>query len=350
MHHYRHIDRSVVQFDFLLNEEPGSYYEEEAASLGANIYYRPRRAKNPAGCQAALFQLLRHNPEIRVVHMHGETPIMALDARTAKRAGVEVRMLHSRSAQQQISLSRLIFRPWVYRYGTHLLACSTEAGASLYGSKAAEAGRLILLPNARPLSPFFFDENMRMNIRREMDVEGRLVLTNVGRLNRWKNQLFLLDIMAELRLKHPEAILLVAGMGEMEGALREKITALKLQDNVRLLGRCDRVNDLLQASDIFMLPSLIEGLPGSAIEAQASGLPCLLGDGITRECAITPHVEFLSIDRGPDVWVQKILAQQEELPSRDTKQLMMESGYDIGPAAGNLQQMYLSAVKSTKQG
>lgn len=347
MHHYRHIDREKVQFDFLLNEAPGSYYEEEAAALGANIYRRTRRAKNPMACQNELLCILRQNPEIQIVHIHGEEPVMGLDARTARKAGVKVRMTHSRSALPHIGFVKKLFRPMLLKNATHWLACSTEAGVSLYGKNAKS--RVILLNNARPLSPFFYNPVIRAEVKKELGLTTELVLVNVGRLHMQKNQLFLLEVFAEIYKENPSTVLLLAGDGKEMHALQQRAKQLSIEQNVRFLGRCNQVERLLQAADIFMLPSVNEGLPGSAIEAQAAGLPCLVSDTVTKECDITQRVQFLPIDKGAGCWAEAVHNMRSNLPDRDVKQVIEQSGYEIQEAADRLQKMYFAALEEAKE-
>lgn len=164
-----------------------------------------------------------------------------------------------------------------------------------------------------------------------------------------KNQLFLLEIFAEIYKENPSTVLLLAGDGKEMHALQQRAKQLSIEQNVRFLGRCNQVERLLQAADIFMLPSVNEGLPGSAIEAQAAGLPCLVSDTVTKECDITQRVQFLPIDKGTGCWVQAVNNMRSTLPDRDVKQTIEQSGYEIQEAADRLQKLYFEALEEAKE-
>lgn len=342
MHHYRQINRELVQFDFLLSAPGPTYYEEEAIALGANIYRRPRRAQNILKCQRGLYSLLRQNPNIKVVHIHGESPILGLDALTARLAGVKVRMVHSRSAQPQKANKQALLRPMLRRCATHWLACSTQAGVSLFGGKAPQSPKFLLLPNARPLQPYLYNQSVRATLRQNMGADTKLVLLTVGRLHPVKNQAFLLDVLAALQ--NIPAVLWIAGEGEEREPLENAVRAKGLQNKVRFLGRRNDVPALLQAADVFLLPSLLEGMPGAVVEAQTAGLPCLVSDTVTPECKLTSLVSFLPIDAGAEPWAKQISQLAKQLPGRNLGGEVLTSGYDIEVAAKNLQDIYLKAA------
>lgn len=345
MSYYRNIDRSKIQFDFLVTDvENHYYYEDEAISLGARVFRRPLRTKAPIGNMKGLVRVLKENPEIKIVHIHNSTPLMAIDALIACCLGVPVRMAHSRSAHTQINLLHRLFRPLLWSTTTHKIGVSTEAGVFLFGEKVMNTGKLILIHNARDLERFRFDVRKRDSLRREMGLENCFVLINIGRLVPVKNQGFLLEVFMATQKKIPNLTLLFVGDGELRDVLEQETAQRRLGDAVRFLGNRDDVPDLLQAADLFVLPSLHEGLPGVAVEAQAAGLPCLLSDTITRETDVTGNTEFLPIGGTSEKWVESILACKNFI-RRDTFKEVCDAGYDIKKAANILENFYLNTLK-----
>ena len=210
----------------------------------------------------------------------------------ARSEGVPVRVPHGHMTDPCIEdrsfLQRRMFD--VYRFfmtllldscGTALVACGPESGAYLYGKRTFKR-RGIILNNGIDLSKYKFDLEMRERKRRELGVENKLVVGHVGRLNYIKNHKFLLDVFAELKKINADAVLLIVGEGEEKEAIEEKARRLGIENSVILTGVRDDVYDLLQAMDVFVFPSLKEGLPVTLIEAQATKLPCLISDTVSR--------------------------------------------------------------------
>ncbi len=346
MSYYRNIDRSKIQFDFLVDDGAAYYYESEAVALGANIYRKPMRTRHPIRSTTLFRKILREDPDIKIVHIHTSWAKSAIDSLLAKLFGVRVRIAHSRSALANPLVLHRFLQGLLRATATHWIGCSTEAGISLFGEKAKNCEKLIIFPNARDLEPFRFDPEKRDALRQELGLERRFVLISVGRLVPEKNYGFLLDLFACTLKKLPGLVLMIAGDGAIRGELETKAAALGVGDHVRFLGRRDDIPALLQAADLFVLPSLHEGLPGSAVEAQAAGLPCLISDKVTRECKATEAVEFLPIDKGPEIWAERILSYRA-YARRDTIEDVRSAGFGIRDAAKKLEEFYLEAVRQS---
>ncbi len=344
MHHYRNLDRNLVQFDFLLTDQSAAYgnFEAEAIAMGARIFKRPLRSKKPYQNAKALKHLLQTHPEIQAVHIHNYSPLIGIDTWIAQRCGIPMRIAHSRCEMIPMPLYQRIFRPLLRSTATHWLACSEQAGISLYGEKAKDDPRFQILPNARPLDDFYFNDAVRNKQRLAMNVANDVfVWINVGRLVEQKNQGFLLKTFAQALQYNPRQILWIAGAGPNEKQLMDQARALNISDKVFFLGLRKDIAQLLQAADGFVLPSLFEGLPGTAIEAQAAGLPCLLADTIAKETKITDLVEFLPIDQGIEIWSKHMCDFSIENIHEDTSEAMIQAGYNINTAATNLMNLYL---------
>ena len=339
MNLYRNIDRSNIQFDFLISLGAKKYYEEEARSLGARIFRRPMRTKNPVGNMAGLVRVLKKHPEITIVHIHNATTLIAIDSLLAMLCNVPVRIAHSHSAPAISLPMQKTFRPLLRATATHWAGCSTDAGISMFGEKIHKSNKWVFLPNAQNLEPFRFDVKRRNDVREKLGLNGKLVLLSAGRLEPVKNHLFLLEVLACALKEYPELILLIAGEGSLEKALLNKAAGLGATNFVRLLGIRNDIPDLMQAADVFLFPSLHEGFGISAIEAQAAGLPCLLSDTIPAQAKVTNLVEFLPICQGPEIWAQRILAHKA-FSRYDTLEDVRNSGYDVMEAVKKLEDFY----------
>jgi len=194
------------------------------------------------------------------------------------------------------------------------------------------------IKNAIDISQYKYDEDIRIAYRKKYGVEDKFVIGNVGRLQFQKNQLFLLDIFASVLKKKPEAILWMIGQGEDEDKIREKIQKLNLGTAVKMLGVRNDVPNLLQAMDVFVFPSVFEGLGIALLEAQATGLTCIASkDVIPEEVKVTPQLQFVSLEESAEVWADRIL-NAEYCEKRDTLfQLAMKAGYDINTEVGRLE-------------
>lgn len=352
MNFYRHMDRSAVQFDFLFTTDETRnaekhYYENEAVSLGANIYRRPTRGMHPIQSIRTLARIVKENPQIRAVHIHSTNSVKAfLDCILALFTGVPVRIVYSSDdIRTEYTLSHLLFRPMLRMAATHWFAGSYEAGMSMFGKTYSD--KFALLPRARDLDAYRYNPQRRHIVRLKMGLSDKYVIISVGRLTAQKNPVFLIEAFASAIKEYPEMVLLFAGDGELRLRLESLVVQHNLHNSVRFLGVRDDVSDLLQAADLFVMPSLHEGLPGAAIEAQAAGLPCLLSDTISGEINVTGCVEFLPIDEGVEIWARRILAYRD-FEHCDTAEQMRKAGYDICDAAKRLQEFYINASKNKK--
>jgi glycosyltransferase involved in cell wall biosynthesis len=341
MDFYRCIDRTKVQFDFLITIDKVNHFEPEALSLGAHIYRRPMRTKNPIMNAVGLIRVLRKNRDISIVHIHNKSSVVAVDVLLAKLCGIKVRIVHSRNTAYTMPAIHKIFQLLLGMTTTHFVGCSTEAGVSLFGLKTWTRKKPILMPNARRLTHYQYDPERRSKARAHNRLGDRFTLLHVARLTHQKNQRFLLELFAGVVVKNNNVVLIIVGDGELMRPLKAKAVDLGLGDYVRFLGQRNDIPDLMQAADIFILPSLNEGLPGVAIEAQAAGLPCLLSDTITPEVKLTPNVKFIPITQGIEPWVSGVLAYINFI-RYDTIEDVRRAGYEVRDAAVRLQSLYLS--------
>jgi glycosyltransferase EpsF len=347
MNYYRNIDRSRIQFDFLVTSYEKCYYDDEAISLGARIFRRPMRTRKPISNMLAFIRLLRRHKEIKIIHIHHYLPMAALiDVVLAWLCGVPVRIVHSHLVLKRMSVMQKICRPILRLFTTHIVSCSIEAGISMFGIKPAEENKIFLYYNARDITKFIYDPIVRNAMRKSLGIDDSFMIINIGRLEPQKNHLYLLEIFAELIKYYQNVLLFIVGDGYLKETIEAKISSLRLYGKVHLLGLRNDIHDLLQAADLFVLPSLTEGLPGVVIEAQIAGLPCLLADTITPECKLTDLITFIPINTGTTVWIDKILHSKNNSTRGNMSEKIIAAGYNIKEAAKKLENFYFSMVNT----
>ncbi len=195
----------------------------------------------------------------------------------------------------------------VGRCATDFYTCSYVAGEWMFPKKVLGSKHFYVMNNAVKVDRFRYDENVRKRKRAELGVEDRLVIGQIGAFSYQKNSEFVVDIAEALHKKDPKSLVLMIGCGSDFEAIQNQVMERKLEDALWMLGSRKDVNELVQAMDIFILPSRFEGLPIVAVEAQVSGLKTILSDTISKETALSDRCTFLPITEGPDKWADKIL-------------------------------------------
>lgn len=202
-----------------------------------------------------------------------------------------------------------------------------------------------IINNAIDATAYSFNPKKRIEMRHQLGLADKLIIGHVGRFNPQKNHPFLLDIFAALLKKEPSAILLLVGGGENMLKIQAKAHALGIAEHVRFLGVRSDVADLMQAMDVFVFPSLYEGLPVTMVEAQAAGLPCIISDKIPPECILTEGlVDVMPLSASPEIWAEKILAKRA-IPRTDRRAEIAAHGFDITTEAVKLQEFYINAYE-----
>jgi len=328
MNYYRHVDRTKVQFDFIVTESSTLVPREEMESLGARVFTVPAYTNLPA-FQKAAYDLFREHTEWKIVHAHMNA-LNVFPLKEAAKAGVPVRISHSHSTagkgETVKNAAKAILKTQANRWPTERFACSRFAGEWLFGKGTP----FEVVYNAIDLNRFFFSAPARAKVRAGLGlVGGQVVIGHVGRFMPQKNHRFLLDAFSRAAQRRDDLVLLCVGSGEAEALAESWVREHGLQAKVRFLGQRDDVNRLYQAFDVFALPSLYEGLGLVGVEAQAAGLPCLLSDRITREVDVTGTCEFLPIN-DPKVWADALCALE---PKTDVERSATDrsdfANYDI---------------------
>lgn len=285
MNYYRHLDRTKVQFDFICDADSTNIPREEIERLGGKVIICPPYQKLPQ--YVKFLEKLFDEKKYKVVHANINT-LSVFPLYAAKRAGVPVRIAHSHNTSNPREIVRNLIknclRVFSKVYATDYFACSEKAGRYQFGKRAAEKGLVRIIPNAIEIEKFRFDEVAREKLRQELGLrENDFVIGHVGRFVPQKNHTFLIDVFAKVKKTRPEAKLMLIGQGPLEEKIRGKVHRLGLEKDVLFLGQRNDVNKLYSAMDVFVLPSLYEGLPVVGVEASVNGLPCILSSTITDE-------------------------------------------------------------------
>ncbi|MGN1369067.1 MAG: glycosyltransferase family 1 protein [Aristaeellaceae bacterium] len=355
MNVYRHIDRTKVQFDFLAHYgKENADYNAEIRALGGHIYEMPVIKTTEKTYYRRLFtyiralkQFFRAHPEFHVVHGH-MTNTAAIYMPIAKKYGsVTTCIAHSHLAETQHTVSPLtaigtdiLRRPLRY-CATDYFACSESAARWLFKDEDIRDGKVTIIKNGIDTDSFDIREETRREMRAKLGLGDKTAIGHVGRFFPPKNHDFLIDVFTRYHQLNPNSVLMLVGDGELREKMEAKVASLSLGDAVMFMGVRSDVNQLLQAMDLFLMPSHYEGLPVAGIEAQATGIPMLVSDVITRELDVTGHVHFMSLDTPPEAWAQRIGEILNGFERKSAKAQIVEAGYDIGETAKFLEEFYL---------
>ena len=342
MNYYRNIDRNKVQFDFLCSESSTDIPYEEIEKLGGRVFIVPNYTK-VFKYQKELKKIFKEN-NYKIVHSHIST-MSVFPLRAAKKAGVPIRIAHSHSTtnkkEKKKNLLKQVLRPFSRVYATDYMCCSELAGRWLFGDKEYDKGNVYLLNNAIDLDKFKYNESLRKEKRKELCIsDDTLVIGHVGRFVAQKNHSFLIDIFNEVHKQRENSILLLAGQGPLMEEMKEKVKILGIEESVKFLGQRNDIDKLYQAFDVFLLPSLYEGLPVVGVEAQATGLLCELSNDMTKETKVLDTTRFMSLDNTAEEWANKILDDYSKFKRHDTTSEVTKNDFNIKKESTKLVQKY----------
>ncbi len=336
MNYYRNIDLEKVQFDFLTHRDIAGAYDSEIKEKGGKVFHAPRLVpKNYIKYFIWMKKFFKEN-KYDIVHSHIDTmsffPLLA-----AKLSGIKVRIAHSHSSKLDFDIKlpiKFIAKLLLPFVSNVYFACGEKAGKFLFKNRKFEIVR-----NACDTDLFKYDESKRKIVRKNLKLNDKVVIGHVGRYNYIKNQLFILDIFNEYLKLNSNSHLILIGKGPNEMKIREKIVKLNLKSKVTLLIDRNDVNDLYQAMDVFVMPSLFEGLPLVAVEAQINGLRCIVSDNISKEVMLTQNISMLSLKKDALTWANEIYKSNLERNTLALKEIT-NNGYDIKNEAKELLAKY----------
>lgn len=341
MNLYRAMDRSKIQFDFIIHLPEKQAYEDEVLSMGGKIFRFPKfKGKNYFSQKRLWDNFFGVHPEYKILHSHVRS-YASLYLPIAKKYGVKT-IVHSHSTSNGrgfVSNIKSIMQYPLRYQADYCFGCSEEAGKWLFGEKVYTGSKYYMFKNAIDIKKYQMSTEIREKYRKELKVDANCkVFIHVGRLHEAKNHLFLLEVFEKYHRFHINSILVIVGNGELENSIQEKVNSLGIQEKVKMLGARNDVPDLLKAADCFLFPSKWEGLPVTVVEAQAAGLPCLVSDTITRDVNVTGTVCNLPIDRGIDPWINKMIKMSFE--RKNVIDEIIRAGFDIRSSARDLSEFY----------
>lgn len=349
MNYYRYIDRNKIQFDFICDSDSTNIPYGEIESMGGRIF-TIAPYQHPFKYHFELKKVLKKE-NYKIVHSHISTmSVFSLFAAFCAR--VPFRIVHAHSTSNKLekkrNLMKQILRPLSKLFANRYVCCSELAGKWLFGKKTYDKGKVFLLNNAIEVDKFLYNEKMRIKKRKELKIDNdTLVIGNIGRFVEQKNHKFLIDIFKEVHGIRKNSVLLLIGQGPLLNDIKRKVDEYKLGDYVIFLGQRNDAHELYQAMDVFVLPSLYEGLPVVGVEAQAAGLMCVLSDSMTQETKVLNSTVFMSLLNDSKEWANQVLRLLGN-NRIDTSKEMTKRGFNIKKEARKLENMYIELGRNVK--
>jgi glycosyltransferase involved in cell wall biosynthesis len=347
MNLYRNIDRSKVQFDFLTCKK--GVFDPEILEMGGRIYNIPYVTEiGHSGYLKALNTFFKEHSSYQIVHSHLDK-MSGLVLREARKIGVPIRIAHSHSTRSEGEFLKVLYKWYIgtliEKGATHLFACSSESGEWINSRKSK---RVNIINNGIDCDKFSFRKKTREKIRNDLNIDfDTFVIGHVGRFSHPKNHSFLINLFNEFIKLKPNSILLLVGDGELKPHIQNQILKYNIQDSVKFLGLREDIHAVLQSFDLFLFPSLYEGLPVTLIEAQASGVPCLISNEITKEVDMGVNlIDFLPLNN-QTIWLEKInkISSEKYRKRPATSNVLRDKGFDVKETTKNVEKLYLSLVR-----
>lgn len=341
--YYSKFDKENFDIHVLAVKENDENIVNQFIDSGMKAVFTPSRKKNVIKYTFALLKLLLRE-KYDILHVHGNSATMAIELFIAKLCRCKIRIAHSHNSVCDARKADKLLRQLFYKTYTDAFACGENAGKWLFNGKEFR-----IIKNGRDINKYIYNESIRRKIRAQLELdEDTVAVGHIGNFNEQKNHEYLINIFKAILKMNSNCKLYLAGYGHLENNIKEQVSKLKIEDKVVFLGLIDNVNELLQAMDVMVLPSLYEGLPLVAIEWQMAALPCVLSDVITKECVFTDLVKFRSLNDSFDKWAESVL----ELTKNDRKkmshniaELSLDSGYDINSNVKKLMDYFNKRVK-----
>lgn len=343
MNYCKALNKNKFDLTIIAGFPVAEQYEKDALECGIKIVSLPSRHNDPLKHYAKLFKALKIG-NYDIVHDHGNSSMMAVELTIAKIAGVKIRIAHSHNSTCPNRKIHKILNPYFRKIYTKALACGVLAGNWLFGTNNFE-----VLPNGFHTENFAFDSTARDNIRRELHVRDRFIIGHIGRFNEQKNQSYLLKIFEKIAKKRNDSVLLLVGTGPDFKKIASLVDAHPYKNQIILYGVTLNTQALYSAMDVFVLPSRHEGLPVVLLEAQISGLPCIVSDRVTKEMDFG-NVYWQSIDADPEVWAEKLLdvSLSKEIDRQNyyKNHKTQITIYDIERTVKQLEHIYVELLKN----
>ena len=343
MNYYRNLDRNQFQVDFAsTNYKLEKKIRNELDERGSKYYFLGNRKKNPFLYMRKLRDVIKDN-NYDAVHVNSNSATATIELLIAKKCKVKKRIVHNHTSKcNHLFLHKMMY-PLFKRLYTDAIACSSKAGEWIY-----KDGKYEILKNGIEVERFRYNECNRNIIRKKYNIDDEcLLLGHVGKIYEPKNHMFLVKVFSEYHKKNSNSKLLLVGDGGLRKQVENLVSLLDVKESVIFAGMQSEVNKYLSAFDIFLFPSIWEGMPLSLIEAQASGLPCIVSDAIDVNVKVTESLIMLPINN-IDAWVEEInntiIPQRISHSSRNIRDIQY-AGYDTMQGVKQLERIYKSKWK-----
>ncbi|OBS61826.1 hypothetical protein AX758_12325 [Enterococcus mundtii] len=342
MNNYRKIDRSLFQFDFVVHSNSEGSFDKEIKSLGGNIYTFPKfNGMNYINYKICWEKFLKKHPEYQIIHGHMNST-SNIYMKIGKDLGRNV-ISHAHSTSNGSGIIGKIkdyTSKGAMKYSDLKLACSIEAGRWLY----KDDENFIFLENGIDVEKFAYNKIVRDKYRGMLGVaESTIVLSHVGNFYPVKNHEFLIDTLEKILIKKKDVVLCLFGKGETESKIKSIVKQKNMENHVMFMGAQDNISEWLNAMDLFLMPSLYEGLSVALVEAQTNGLPCIISDNIGKMNQVTDLVSFKKNDS--ESWCESILTQKCNENRIKYSDIVSKSGFGIENVQNKLTNLYLELLR-----
>ena len=341
MNYCKALDKDKFDLTIIAGIPIAEQYKREAKEYGIRIIVLPSRHDAPQKHYVALYKALKVG-HYDIVHDHGSSPMMAIELTLARLARVKIRIAHCHSKVQNKKWKYKVLGT-IFRHNyTKGLACSELAGDWLF-----QKGNFQVLTNGFDTKNFRYNAEGRKKIRRQLNIDGCYIIGHVGRFNEQKNQPFLLDVFKEVAIKRSDTKLLFVGTGPDFEKVQELVSIHPNKDRIILYGESSEMASLYSAMDVFVFPSKSEGLGLAAVEAQISGLSCIVSDEVPKEIVVSDNVTFISLNEPVSTWANVIVndfAPQKNREDFYSNNQLLISNYEMSHCIESLDTIYRQMV------
>ena len=348
---YSRVDKERFEFELLLRTQ-----DDEAESLRqyremGGIYHRLTKMSPISMWRYArsVRVFFREHHDYQILHAHGTDPFVF---HYAKKYAIRHIILHAHTTDHSKGEKFLLIKKTLHQaampYVSDRFACSRLAGKWLFGEKLMAENRVKIIYNAIDVEKYAFNQAVRDSVRHSFNLEEKFVVGHVGRMTYQKNYPFLLEVFAEIARIKDNAILMLIGDGPDRPSIEKRIKELGIRNKVLLLGIRKDVHELMQAMDVFLLPSHYEGLPVVAVEAQAAGLPCIISDKVTDEVCLTNLVKRLSLD-DVKIWSSEAIQINTDFVETRNTEARKLTDFEISSQINELEKNYERILSNESQ-
>jgi glycosyltransferase involved in cell wall biosynthesis len=341
MNYYRHIDRSHIQFDFIITSSKPQKYIEEVLHLGGLVYKLPSRNRHPIRYISQLRKIFKENT-YNIFHAHGNSASIAIDTLVAKICGIKIIIGHSHNTKCLYPFQHHLLKPLLRFTLTHRFAGSEETAKWLFGKS-----NYMLFINGIDLEHYKFSTPLRNQYRAQYKLNDALVYLHVGAYRESKNHIFIIDIFNQIYNKNTNSYLLLVGDGELKEKINQKISGLDCSSNIIQVGNIADTSPYYSMADCFLFPSIYEGISVAIIEAQANSLTVFASDSIPSDSILVDFVYQLSLEFNADQWANKILEVVPTFRKELIDNKNLES-FDITTLSLKLEKFYYRSIYGEK--